>query len=138
MDQDKHGAVAIATAQIAALRAELVGIDGKTGVVGALAATVQRDLQDHREAMSDVEARATKSDRFVRRFLYTVGGLVAGSIVGAILLIYAAGQASVRSEVKFNEIRVEMTHRAETLERSLTELRGQVKLLLEAQLGKKP
>lgn len=133
---ESNGPAAVAAAQVAALRAELVGHDGDGGTIGALAETVRRDLADNQRAMLAVEERATKSDKFVRRFLYTVGGLVAGSIVGAIMLIYAAGQASVRGEARLNDMRIELMHRAETHDRSLTELQGQVKLLLETQLGR--
>lgn len=128
----------VAAAQVAGLRSELVGADGEHGVVGALADRVERDLSDHRRSMADLDARATKADRFVRRFLYAVGTAIAGSIVGAVLLVYASGQSSVRSESKLQDIKTDIEHRTESLNKSLTEIRYQVKLLLEHQLGRKP
>lgn len=127
----------VAAAQVAGLRSELVGADGEHGVVGALADRVERDLADHRRSMSDLETRATKADRFVRRFLYAVGTAIAGSIVGAVLLVYAAGQSSVRSETKLQDIKTDIEHRTESLNKSLIEIRYQVKLLLQTQLGHK-
>lgn len=133
-----NGPAAVAAASVAALRGELMGADGDGGAIGALANTVARDLDDAKKAMALVEVRATKADKFVRRCLYAAGGLIGGSLIGAAVMIYAAGQASVRGEAKLNDIRTDLIHRAETVDRGLTELQGQVKLLLETSLGRKP
>jgi RNA-binding protein YhbY len=133
-----HGPAAVAESQIAALRAELVGAEGDAGVVGSLAETVRRDLEDHRAVVQAVEERATKDAKFVRRVLYTAGGMVMSAIVGAVVLIYQAGAKSEAGKAEVRESRQQVLYQIEKLESALTEMRGQVKLLLETQIRGRP
>lgn len=134
-----NGPAAVAEAQIEALRVELVGSDGEGGVVGSLAATVARDLTEHRRIVGEVEDRATQDAKFVRRVLYTAGGMVMSAIIGAVVLIYQAGAKSEAGKAEVRESRQELVHRIERVDSALTELHGQVKLLLETQIrGTRP
>lgn len=131
---EANGPAALTNAAIGSLRAELVGHDGKGGVVGNLAASVARDIADTHEAMREVDKRATKADRFVRRILYGAGGTIIGAVVAAALLIYQAGEKSAESKAEVRQSRQEVTHRIDSIDSALTELKAQVKLLLESQL----
>lgn len=122
-----------------ALRGELVG------AIEHVSEIVARDLSDHRRIVAGVEERATKADRFVRRVIIWAGGAIGGSIIAAVLLIYAAGAKGEASKAEAreaamvaNEARIELLHKIDKLETSLTDLQGQVKLLLEARIGHPP
>jgi hypothetical protein len=121
---------------IASLRTELVGHDGKGGIVGHLAQNVARDLEDHRKMVNTVEDRALKADRFVRRVIYGAIGTIAGSIVAAALLIYNAGERAAASRAEANMQRAEVLNKIDHLEDSLTDLRSQVRLLLRSRIDR--
>ena len=133
-DLEKNGPAQVAAAQVAALRSELVGQDGDGGVVGHLAENVARDLRDHRSVVTAVDERATRADKFVRRVMYGAGSLVLGAVVSAVVLIYQAGEHAAASKAEAAAARAELNHKIDTLDESLTDLRGQVKLLLEARI----
>lgn len=124
-----------ATSGVAALRAELVGHDGDGGMIGALTDTLRRDLADHRKIVDAVETEATKAAKFVRRVMIGAGSIVGGAILAAVAMIYQAGAHSAEGKAEVREARQENTLHIQNLERSLTDLNVQVKLLLEAQIG---
>lgn len=133
-EMESNGPAAVAAAHVDKLRVELVGHDGHGGSMGALAFTVTRDIAEHKRAVQDVEERATRDARFVRKILYAAGSLVAGSIVAAVVLIYQAGGKAEQGKAEVRESRQEVMYKFERLDSALTELRGQVKLLLESQI----
>lgn len=135
-DLQANGPAQVAIQHVASLRAELVGADGDAGIVGHLADTVSRDLEDHKKVVQAVEERATKADKFVRKVMYAAGSLVGGSIIAAVVLIYQAGEHAASSKADAAAARAELVHKIDSLDESLTDLRGQVKLLLEARINR--
>ena len=118
------GEFEVTEAWVAALRAE----------IATLRATVDRDLKDARAAMTTVEERATKADKFVRRILYGAGSMVAASLVTAVVLVYQAGEKAGTKASEARAARQELVNRINILDSGLTEVRSQAKLLLENQL----
>lgn len=98
--------------------------------------TFERDLEDHRKLINTVEDRALKADRFVRRVIMGALGTIAGSVIAAAVLIYNAGARSVETRAESQQQRAEVLNKIESLDDSLTDLKGQVRLLLRARIEK--
>lgn len=133
-DMEANGPAAVAAVSVAALRAELIGSDGSGGIINHLNVTIQRDLDDHRRLVTSVDDRATKAERFVRRMIVGACGTVAGSLVAAVMLIYSAGGRVEASKAEAREERMDLVHKIDVLEGTLTDLHSQVKLMLEARI----
>lgn len=123
-----------AIAEVKTLRVELIGYDGKGGILGAMRDTVDRDLEDHSTKMKVIECAAAKDSRFIR--MVAKGLIVAalGSIGGLGAFIYSAGKSAQRQEDILLHTRTDFNHRAQTLSEDLTELKQEVKLLIKVRI----
>lgn len=133
-DLAENGPAQVASEKVASLRVELIGADGDGGIVGFLASDVARDLAEHRKVVGAVEERATKADKFVRKVMYAAGSMILSAVIAAVVLIYQAGEHAASSKAETAAARAELVHKLDVQGESLTELREQVKLLLEARI----
>jgi hypothetical protein len=105
--------------------------------LGAHEESFDRDLADHRKMLADVDERATRADRFVRRVLTGAISGTLGIVIAAITLIYQAGTRSAEARAASEATRAELARRIELVDDGLTELRKSVRLLLEADLSRR-
>ena len=132
---EESGPSAIAASKFGELRALLIGEDGEGGMLGEMKATHERDLADHKTVLAGVDERATKADKFVRRVIYAAAGTIGGSLIAAVALIYSAGEHAATARAESASARLMIDHKMDSLADSLTDLRGQVRLLLEERIS---
>jgi hypothetical protein len=113
--------------------------DGKNGVdavtrLAVLEVRFENEVEDLRSLINTVEDRALRADRFVRRVIIGALGTIAGSVVAAAILIYNAGGRAAAGKAEASSQRAEVLNKIDGLEESLTDIKGQVRLLLRARL----
>ena len=129
-----NGPAEVARTGIASLRTELIGHDGDAGMLGEMAKTIARDLSDHKKVVADVEERATKADKFIRKVITSAAAAVGGSVIAAVLLIYSAGEHAATSRAEVAASRLMMDHQIQQLNDSMTDLKVQVRMLIETRI----
>lgn len=125
-----------AQAPVSSLRLELVGEDGDGGIIGHFVSRTERDLADQKRIVGEVDERATRADRFVRRVITAAAIAIITSLGTAAVLVYRAGEHAAESRGASDAERSDLSHKIESLDSSLTDLRSQVRLLLDHELGR--
>lgn len=93
-------------------------------------------IEDRLDAIEkDMETVATTAS-LIRRVVRWAIGAISGSIVAAAVILYHANQKSTDDKIAIERARVELIDRINGIEYGLTEIRSQVKLVLESELNR--